>query len=83
LSTHPASLAQGAYLKEAGYRVICIDKQPFHGTGLIWNHLPNGVGAESNFYWYVTFMCAIAFVAAMIMPNPKLKGYLQGSGTET
>jgi hypothetical protein len=27
-------------------------------------------------------MCAIAFVAAIIMPNPKLKGYLQGSGTE-
>ena len=39
-------------------------------------------GAESNFYWYVTFMCAIAFVASIIMPNPKLKGYLQGSGTE-
>jgi metabolite-proton symporter len=39
-------------------------------------------GAESNFYWYVTFMCAIAFVASIIMPNPKRKGYLQGSGTE-
>jgi MFS family permease len=39
-------------------------------------------GAESNFYWYVTLMCAIALVAAIIMPNPKLKGYLQGSGTE-
>jgi metabolite-proton symporter len=39
-------------------------------------------GVESNFYWYVTFMCAIAFVASIIMPNPKLRGYLQGSGTE-
>ena len=38
---------------------------------------------ESNFYWYVTFMCAIAFVASIVMPNPKLKGYLQGQGTET
>jgi hypothetical protein len=37
---------------------------------------------ESNFYWYVTLMCAIALIAAIIMPNPKLKGYLQGSGTE-
>jgi len=27
-------------------------------------------------------MCAIAFVASVVMPNPKLKGYLQGSGTE-
>jgi FtsH-binding integral membrane protein len=39
-------------------------------------------GVESNFYWYVTLMCAIALIAAIIMPNPKLKGYLQGSGTE-
>jgi len=39
-------------------------------------------GAESNFYWYVTFMCAIAFVASILMPDPKIKGYLQGEGTE-
>jgi metabolite-proton symporter len=36
-------------------------------------------GSESNFYWYVTFMCAIAFGASILMPNPKVKGYLQGS----
>ena len=29
-------------------------------------------GAESNFYWYVT-LCAIAFVASVLMPNPKSK----------
>ena len=40
-------------------------------------------GVETNFYWYVTFMCGIAFVAAVLMPNPKIKGYLQGQGTET
>jgi MFS family permease len=40
-------------------------------------------GAESDFYWYVTFMCAVAFVASVVMPNPKIKGYLQGQGTET
>jgi FtsH-binding integral membrane protein len=39
-------------------------------------------GSEANFYWYVTIMCAIAFIASIIMPNPKQKGYLQGSGTE-
>jgi MFS family permease len=39
-------------------------------------------GAETNFYWYVTFMCAIAFVASILMPDPKVKGYLQGKGTE-
>jgi MFS family permease len=35
-------------------------------------------GAESNFYWYVTLMCAIALVASILMPDPKVKGYLQG-----
>jgi FtsH-binding integral membrane protein len=39
-------------------------------------------GAETNFYWYVTLMCAIAFVASILMPDPKVKGYLQGEGTE-
>jgi metabolite-proton symporter len=37
------------------------------------------IGSESNFYWYVTFMCAIALVASILMPDPKVKGYLQGS----
>jgi metabolite-proton symporter len=39
-------------------------------------------GAETDFYWYVTFMCAVAFVASVVMPNPKINGYLQGQGTE-
>jgi autotransporter strand-loop-strand O-heptosyltransferase len=30
------------FLKEAGYRVICIDKQPVHGHGLVWVHIPHG-----------------------------------------
>ena len=29
-------------LKERGYRVICIDQKPVHGTGLFWTHIPNG-----------------------------------------
>src|ERR1700709_1446595 len=39
-------------------------------------------GAETSLYWYVTFMCAIAFIASILMPDPKVKGYLQGEGTE-
>ena len=30
------------FLKESGYRVICIDQKPIHGGGLIWNHIPYG-----------------------------------------
>ncbi|MDA9431617.1 glycosyl transferase [Bradyrhizobium sp. CCBAU 51627] len=37
-----------AFLKEAGYRVICIDQKPTHGTQLIWNHIPNGVEDETG-----------------------------------
>jgi autotransporter strand-loop-strand O-heptosyltransferase len=37
-----------AFLKRAGYRVICIDQKPTHGTGLIWNHIPNGAEDETG-----------------------------------
>lgn len=30
------------FLKEAGYRVICIDQKATHGHGLLWNHIPHG-----------------------------------------
>ena len=37
-----------AFLKEAGYRVICIDQKPAHGTGLVWNHIPHGAEDETG-----------------------------------
>ena len=30
------------FLKESGYRVVCIDQKPVHGGGLVWNHIPHG-----------------------------------------
>jgi autotransporter strand-loop-strand O-heptosyltransferase len=36
------------FLKEAGYRVICIDQKPAHGTGLVWNHLPHGAEDQTG-----------------------------------
>ena len=38
-------------------------------------------GMESSFFWYVTILLAIAFVASLVMPNPKVHGYLDGDGT--
>jgi MHS family alpha-ketoglutarate permease-like MFS transporter len=38
-------------------------------------------GMETTFFWYVTVLLAIAFVASVIMPNPKVHGYLDGAGT--
>ena len=37
-----------AFLKARGYRVVCIDQKPVHGTGLSWNHLPHGVEDETG-----------------------------------
>lgn len=31
-----------------GYRVICIDQKPVHGTGLMWTHIPNGAEDETG-----------------------------------
>jgi autotransporter strand-loop-strand O-heptosyltransferase len=35
-------------LKQAGYRIVCIDQKPTHGTGLIWNHIPNGAEDQTG-----------------------------------
>jgi autotransporter strand-loop-strand O-heptosyltransferase len=37
-----------AFLKEAGYRVVCIDQKPLHGGGLVWNHIPHGAEDETG-----------------------------------
>lgn len=31
-----------SFLKDAGYRVICIDQKPVNGSGIVWNHIPAG-----------------------------------------
>jgi autotransporter strand-loop-strand O-heptosyltransferase len=31
-----------SFLKQSGYRVLCIDQKPVHGQGLVWNHIPHG-----------------------------------------
>jgi autotransporter strand-loop-strand O-heptosyltransferase len=36
------------FLKAAGYRVICIDQKAVHGTGLVWNQIPNGAEDETG-----------------------------------
>ena len=37
-----------AFLKQQGYRVICIDQKPVHGGGLVWNHIPHGAEDETG-----------------------------------
>jgi MHS family alpha-ketoglutarate permease-like MFS transporter len=36
------------------------------------------VGVESWFFWYVTALCALAFVASLLMPDTRHHGYLEG-----
>jgi MHS family alpha-ketoglutarate permease-like MFS transporter len=39
------------------------------------------IGHETWFFWYVTAMMVIALFSAVLMPDPRRKGYLQGEGT--
>jgi len=34
------------------------------------------INLESTFFWYVTIMCGIALVAAILMPDTRRKGHL-------
>jgi autotransporter strand-loop-strand O-heptosyltransferase len=36
------------FLKDNGYRVVCIDQKSIHGTGLVWNHIPHGVEDQTG-----------------------------------
>ncbi len=36
------------FLKTQGYRVICIDQKPVHGSGLMWTHIPHGAEDETG-----------------------------------
>jgi autotransporter strand-loop-strand O-heptosyltransferase len=36
------------HLKKRGYRVICIDQKPVHGSGLLYSHIPNGAEDETG-----------------------------------
>jgi autotransporter strand-loop-strand O-heptosyltransferase len=36
------------FLRELGYRVVCIDQKPVHGHGLVWNHIPHGAEDETG-----------------------------------
>jgi autotransporter strand-loop-strand O-heptosyltransferase len=37
-----------SFLKETGYRVVCIDQKPTHGKGLVWNHIPHGAEDQTG-----------------------------------
>jgi len=37
-----------AFLKQRGYRVICIDQKAFNGTGIVWNQIPNGAEDQTG-----------------------------------
>ena len=36
------------FLKDAGYRVVCIDRQITQGAGIVWNHIPHGVEDQTG-----------------------------------
>ena len=37
-----------AFLRAAGYRVLCIDQKPAHGSGLMWTQIPHGAEDETG-----------------------------------
>jgi autotransporter strand-loop-strand O-heptosyltransferase len=37
-----------SHLKARGYRVVCIDQRPVHGSNLVFTHIPHGVDDETG-----------------------------------
>jgi MHS family alpha-ketoglutarate permease-like MFS transporter len=40
------------------------------------------IGSESTFFWYVTVMCAIALIAAFVMPDTRRQGHMTEDETK-
>ena len=36
------------FLREHGYRVVCLDQQPVHGAGMVWTQVPHGALDETG-----------------------------------
>jgi autotransporter strand-loop-strand O-heptosyltransferase len=36
------------FLKEKGYRVVCIDQKHIHGSGIVYNHIPYGAENQTG-----------------------------------
>ena len=36
------------FLRDRGYRVVCIDQRPVNGGGIVWNHIPHGVEDQTG-----------------------------------
>ena len=36
------------FLRDQGYKVICIDQKPVHGQGLVWTHIPHGAEDQTG-----------------------------------
>ncbi len=36
------------FLRDSGYRVICIDQKPVHGAGIVWNQIPHGAEDQTG-----------------------------------
>ncbi|HEX7938282.1 MAG TPA: hypothetical protein VF483_04770, partial [Gemmatimonadaceae bacterium] len=39
-------------------------------------------GAESGFFWYVSAVAAVGLMAALLMPDNRVHGYLRESGAD-
>jgi autotransporter strand-loop-strand O-heptosyltransferase len=37
-----------SFLKASGYRVICIDQKPIHGSGMVWTEIPYGAEDQTG-----------------------------------
>ncbi|WP_211115621.1 hypothetical protein [Arenibaculum pallidiluteum] len=58
-------------------RAYAIANALFGGTAEYVALWLNSMGQEEAFFWYVTAMCAIAFVVSLRMPDPRRHGYLR------
>jgi autotransporter strand-loop-strand O-heptosyltransferase len=71
------------YLKQVGYRVVCIDQKPVHGGALVWNHIPHGAEDETGDRPLVERARWLRHAAAFIGLSSGLSWLAWAAGTPT
>jgi len=72
-----------AFLRKAGYRVVCIDQKSVHGSGLVWNHIPHGAEDETGDRPLVERARWLRHAAAFIGLSSGLSWLAWAAGTPT
>jgi autotransporter strand-loop-strand O-heptosyltransferase len=70
-----------AFLRQRGFRVVCIDQHLVHGQGLVWTHIPHGAEDQTGSRPLAERARWLRHAAAFVGPSSGLAWLAWAAGT--